>query len=49
VRDRRNVLSHLSPPVERVLELLRLETHIAMQQCGAPSIKDLTPVVVRRA
>ena len=35
--------------VERVLELLRLETRVAMQQCGAPSIKDLTPALVRRA
>jgi 4-hydroxymandelate oxidase len=37
------------PGVERVLELLRLETRVAMQQCGAPSIKDLTPALVRRA
>jgi len=37
------------PGVERVLELLRLETRTAMQQCGAPSIKDLTPALVRRA
>jgi 4-hydroxymandelate oxidase len=37
------------PGVERVLELLRLETRVAMQQCGAPSIKDLTPTLVRRA
>jgi 4-hydroxymandelate oxidase len=35
--------------VERVLELLRLETRTAMQQCGAPSIKHLTPALVRRA
>lgn len=36
------------PGVERVLELLRLETRIAMQQCGAPAIRDLTPALVRR-
>jgi 4-hydroxymandelate oxidase len=35
--------------VERVLELLRTETRIAMQQCGAPSIRDLTPAMVRRS
>lgn len=35
--------------VERVLELLRTELRIAMQQCGAPSIKDLTSGMVRRA
>jgi 4-hydroxymandelate oxidase len=37
------------PGVERVLELLRLETRVAMQQCGAPSIKALTPALVRRS
>ena len=36
------------PGVERVLELLRLETRTAMQQCGAPSTKHLTPALVRR-
>ncbi len=35
--------------VERVLELLRTELRVAMRQCGAPSIKDLTPAMVRRA
>jgi isopentenyl diphosphate isomerase/L-lactate dehydrogenase-like FMN-dependent dehydrogenase len=35
--------------VERVLELLRIELRTAMQQCGAPSIRDLTPAMVRRA
>ncbi len=35
--------------VERVLELLRTELRIAMQQCGAPSIQHLTPAMVRRA
>jgi 4-hydroxymandelate oxidase len=36
------------PGVERVLELLRLEARIAMQQCGAPAIRDLTPTLIRR-
>lgn len=35
--------------VERVLALLRIELRTAMQQCGAPSIRDLTPAMVRRA
>jgi 4-hydroxymandelate oxidase len=35
--------------VERVLELLRIETRVAMQQVGAPSIRHLTPAMVRRA
>jgi 4-hydroxymandelate oxidase len=35
--------------VERVLELLRTETRIAMQQCGVRSVKELTPAFVRRA
>ncbi|HXE70295.1 MAG TPA: alpha-hydroxy acid oxidase [Hyphomicrobiaceae bacterium] len=35
--------------VERVLELLRAELRVAMQQVGAPSIRDLTPAMVRRA
>ena len=34
--------------VERVLEILRAETRAAMQQLGAPSLKDLTPAMVRR-
>jgi isopentenyl diphosphate isomerase/L-lactate dehydrogenase-like FMN-dependent dehydrogenase len=34
--------------VERVLGILRAETRIAMQQLGAPTIKDLTPSMVRR-
>jgi 4-hydroxymandelate oxidase len=37
------------PGVERVLELLRVETYAMMQQVGAPSIKALTPAMVRRA
>ena len=37
------------PGVERVLEILRFETRNAMQQLGAPSLKDLTPEMVRRA
>ena len=36
------------PGVERVLELLRIETRAAMQQCGARSIKELTPNHVRK-
>ena len=36
------------PGVERVLAILRAETLIAMQQLGAPSLKDLTPAMVRR-
>ena len=36
------------PGVERVLAILRLETRNAMQQLGAPSLKDLTPAMVRR-
>ena len=35
--------------VERVLEILRAETRAAMQQIGAPSIKHLSPTMVRRA
>ncbi len=35
--------------VERVLELLRIETLAMMQQMGAPTIKDLKPTMVRRA
>jgi 4-hydroxymandelate oxidase len=35
--------------VERVLELLRTELFGIMQQVGAPSIKQLTPAMVRRA
>ena len=31
------------PGVERVLELLRIELMAAMQQCGAPTLGDLTP------
>jgi 4-hydroxymandelate oxidase len=37
------------PGVERVLELLRVETYAIMQQVGAPNIKALTPAMVRRA
>jgi isopentenyl diphosphate isomerase/L-lactate dehydrogenase-like FMN-dependent dehydrogenase len=36
------------PGVERVLAILRTETRNAMQQLGAPSLKDLTPAMVRR-
>ncbi len=37
------------PGVERVLELLRVELRVSMQQVGAPTIKHLTPAMVRRA
>jgi 4-hydroxymandelate oxidase len=37
------------PGVERVLELLTQETRAAMMQVGAPSLKHLTPALVRRA
>jgi isopentenyl diphosphate isomerase/L-lactate dehydrogenase-like FMN-dependent dehydrogenase len=37
------------PGVERVLEILRIELAAIMQQVGAPSIKALTPAMVRRA
>jgi 4-hydroxymandelate oxidase len=37
------------PGVERVLGILRNETRSAMQQLGAPSLKDLVPAMVRRA
>jgi 4-hydroxymandelate oxidase len=36
------------PGVERVLEILRGETRATVQQLGAPSLKDLTPAMVRR-
>jgi isopentenyl diphosphate isomerase/L-lactate dehydrogenase-like FMN-dependent dehydrogenase len=36
------------PGVERVLGMLRAETRTAMQQLGAPSLRDLTPAMVRR-
>lgn len=35
--------------VERVLELMRIETRGMMQQMGAPTVKDLVPAMVRRA
>jgi isopentenyl diphosphate isomerase/L-lactate dehydrogenase-like FMN-dependent dehydrogenase len=35
--------------VERVLELLRIETRAMTQQMGAPSIKNLTPAMIRKA
>jgi isopentenyl diphosphate isomerase/L-lactate dehydrogenase-like FMN-dependent dehydrogenase len=34
--------------VERVLAIMRAELRVAMQQVGAPSLKDLTPAMVRR-
>jgi isopentenyl diphosphate isomerase/L-lactate dehydrogenase-like FMN-dependent dehydrogenase len=37
------------PGVERVLEILRNETRVAMAQCGVRNVKELTPAFVRRA
>jgi 4-hydroxymandelate oxidase len=37
------------PGVERVLEILRAELRAAMQQVGAPALKELTPALVRRS
>jgi isopentenyl diphosphate isomerase/L-lactate dehydrogenase-like FMN-dependent dehydrogenase len=37
------------PGVERVLEILRNETRAAMQQVGAPTIKQLAPAMVQKA
>ena len=34
--------------VERVLDLLRVEFELAMQQCGARSIAEIKPAHVRR-
>jgi isopentenyl diphosphate isomerase/L-lactate dehydrogenase-like FMN-dependent dehydrogenase len=35
--------------VERVLEIVRNETRVAMQQCGVRSVQELNPSFVRRA
>jgi 4-hydroxymandelate oxidase len=37
------------PGVERVLEIMRVETRAAMQQCGVRAVKELNPTFVRRA
>jgi isopentenyl diphosphate isomerase/L-lactate dehydrogenase-like FMN-dependent dehydrogenase len=37
------------PGVERVLAILRAETRLAMQQLGAPTLRDITPAMVKRA
>jgi 4-hydroxymandelate oxidase len=37
------------PGVERALEILRIELRAIMQQVGAPTLKHLTPAMVRRA
>ena len=34
--------------VDRVLEILRTELKVAMQQVGAPSLKYLTPAMVTK-
>jgi 4-hydroxymandelate oxidase len=36
------------PGVEKVLEILRTETRVAMAQCGAASIKELSPALVQK-
>ena len=36
------------PGVERVLDILRTETRVMMQQVGAPTLKHLVPSMVRR-
>ncbi len=36
------------PGVERVLELMRIETRAAMQQCGAKSVKELNKTYVAK-
>jgi isopentenyl diphosphate isomerase/L-lactate dehydrogenase-like FMN-dependent dehydrogenase len=51
--SRRRLLQFLaaSPLFARsalALAILRAETRNAMQQLGAPSVKDLTPAMVRR-
>ena len=35
--------------VERVLEIVRNETRVAMQQCGVRSVKELNTSFVHRA
>jgi isopentenyl diphosphate isomerase/L-lactate dehydrogenase-like FMN-dependent dehydrogenase len=37
------------PGVERVLEIMRVETRAAMQQCGVRAVNELNPAFVRRA
>jgi 4-hydroxymandelate oxidase len=37
------------PGVEKVMEILRIETEAMMQQVGAPTTKHLVPAMVRRA
>src|SRR6266404_1697699 len=37
------------PGVERVLEIMRVETRSAMQQCGVRAVKELNSAFVRRA
>jgi isopentenyl diphosphate isomerase/L-lactate dehydrogenase-like FMN-dependent dehydrogenase len=37
------------PGVERVLAILRAETRLSMQQLGAPTLRDITPAMVKRA
>ena len=37
------------PGVEKVLEILRTETRVAMAQCGVRNTKEITPELIRRA
>ena len=37
------------PGVEAVLQILRTELHVAMQQIGAPTLKDLKPSMIVKA
>jgi 4-hydroxymandelate oxidase len=37
------------PGVERVLDIMRVETRAAMQQCGVRAVNELKPAFVRRA
>ena len=37
------------PGVEKVLEILRTELRVAMQQIGAPSLKDIKPSMIVKA
>jgi 4-hydroxymandelate oxidase len=36
------------PGVEKVLDILRTETRVAMAQCGVRNVRELTPAFVRR-
>jgi isopentenyl diphosphate isomerase/L-lactate dehydrogenase-like FMN-dependent dehydrogenase len=38
--------AHGQQGVERVLDILRAELQLTMRQCGAPSVKRMTPSMV---